>query len=451
MDDSTGNIVLLFVLIAAQALVSLVYAAFNNMRPAVLREQVEQERPSALRVLKLLDASSRLPITIAIVQTLITFAIVIHLTQNFLLPLNPGAGWAEAAMTLAIVLLLALALIVLGMLVPESVGSAYAEPLTLIFSRPAQWLNLILSPVTYLLVMVSRGISRLFGTSGLVNTVTEEEIMSLVTAGHTGGTIEEEEKEMIYSVLQLDQTAARELMTPRIDIVALEVNTPIMQALETVLDTGFSRIPIYEENIDNIVGVLYAKDLLNVLRQPTRDTFDTTPVRDLLRPAYFVPETKRADELLRELQNRKVHMAIVVDEYGGTSGLVTIENLVEEIVGDIMDEYDLHEEEELVQVSEDEYLIEASMNVDDVNEHLDLHIGEDEEEEYDETDSLGGFIYTRLGRVPHLGETIETKQVTLRVESLEGRRIRKVLLTLKRTSSSDDDSNDNASPLENAS
>lgn len=451
MDDSTGNLVLLFVLIAAQALVSLVYAAFNNMRPAVLREQAEQERPSALRVLKLLDASSRLPITISFIQTLITFAIVIHLTQNFLLPLNPSTGWAEAAMTLGIVLLLALALIVLGVLVPESVGSAYAEPLTLIFSRPAHWLNLILSPITYLLVLVSRGISRLFGTSGLVNTVTEEEIMSLVTAGHTGGTIEEEEKEMIYSVLQLDQTAARELMTPRIDIVALEVNTPILQALDTILDSGFSRIPVYEENIDNIVGVLYAKDLLNVLRQPSRDNLDSLLVRDLLRPAYFVPETKRADELLRELQNRKVHMAIVVDEYGGTSGLVTIENLVEEIVGDIMDEYDLHEEEELVQVSEDEYLIEASMNVDDVNEHLDLHIGEDEEDEYDETDSLGGFIYTRLGRVPHLGETIETKQVTLRVESLEGRRIRKVLLTLKRASASDEDSNDTSSPLENAS
>lgn len=451
MDDSTGNLVILFVLIAAQALVSLVYAAFNNMRPAVLREQVEQERPSALRVLKLLDASSRLPITISFVQTLITVAIVIHLTQSFLLPLNPGAGWAEAAMTLGIVLLLALALIVLGVLVPESVGSAYAEPLTLIFSRPAHWLNLILSPVTYLLVLVSRGISRLFGTSGLVNTVTEEEIMSLVTAGHTGGTIEEEEKEMIYSVLQLDQTAARELMTPRIDIIALEIDTPILQALEAILESGFSRIPVYKENIDNIVGVLYAKDLLNVLRQPSRDSFDSMPVSDLLRSAYFVPETKRADELLRELQNRKVHMAIVVDEYGGTSGLVTIENLVEEIVGDIMDEYDLHEEEELVQVSEDEYLIEASMNVDDVNEHLDLHIGEDEEEEYDETDSLGGFIYTRLGRVPHLGETIETKQATLRVESLEGRRIRKVLLTLKRASTSDEASSDSASPLENAS
>jgi len=269
----------------------------------------------------------------------------------------------------------------------------------------------------------------------LVNTVTEEEILSLVTEGNTDGTIQDNERQMIFSVLQLDQTNVREVMTPRIDIIAVDVHTPLSEAMNEFISSGFSRLPVFEENIDNIVGLLYAKDLLNLWRVGGMENGRT--VRDLVRPAHFVPETKLASELLRELQNRKVHMAIVVDEYGGTSGLVTIENLIEEIVGDIQDEYDINEEDEYEVDTDGIYTVDASMDLDDFNELLDVDL------EAPETDTLGGYIYMRLGHVPDEGEVIDTDELTLTVLSIDGRRIRKVQVEHKEIVDTESEDNDN--------
>jgi CBS domain containing-hemolysin-like protein len=266
-------------------------------------------------------------------------------------------------------------------------------------------------------------VASLFGGSELINTVTEEEIMTLVSAGHTDGTIEAGEKDMIYSVLQLNETWVRELMTPRIDIVALDVDSTVSDALTTLIESGFSRIPVYDENVDDLMGILYAKDLLGLWQRG--QTANGHSIRELLRPAYFVPETKRASELLRELQNRNVHMAIVVDEYGGTAGLVTIENLIEEIVGDIRDEFDQNEEDEYTQNASDEYIVDGSMNIDDLNELANLAL-EDEE-----NDTIGGYVNTALGRLPNVGDTIETDEMTLEVRELDGRRVKKVLVKIK--------------------
>jgi CBS domain containing-hemolysin-like protein len=209
----------------------------------------------------------------------------------------------------------------------------------------------------------------------------------------------------------------------------MDVTTSLEHAIQIFINTGFSRVPVYDDTIDNIVGLIYAKDILNLVAD---DDIEGKVVRDLVRSAYFVPESKPADELLREMQARKVHMAIVVDEYGGTSGIVTIENLIEEIIGDIRDEYDQNEQYEYIRNSDDEYIIDASMDLDDVNELLDTSF------DTSETDTLGGFIYQSIGRVPIVGETIETDELTLRVRSLEGRRIRKVLVKLKPRPQDDD-------------
>jgi putative hemolysin len=188
-------------------------------------------------------------------------------------------------------------------------------------------------------------------------------------------------------------------------------------ALDVVLSEGHSRIPVYEETIDKIVGLLYAKDLLVVWRD---NQSKERKVREIIRPAYFVPESKKAGSLLEELQQRRIHMAIVIDEYGGTAGLVTIEDLVEEIVGEIQDEYDPDEEAEYEKISDDEYLFDAAIHINDVNELLDVSLSDEE------SDTLGGYVLAMLGRVPLGGETFRENGLEIKVESITGRRIRKV-------------------------
>ena len=191
-----------------------------------------------------------------------------------------------------------------------------------------------------------------------------------------------------------------------------------MAALAAFVESGFSRIPVYEDSIDRVQGLLYAKDILTALKN--RADLESQAIRDLIRPAYFVLETKRADALLKELQAKNVHLAIVVDEYGGTSGLITIENLIEEIVGDIRDEHDFGEEEDYVEIGDGSYLIDASMDLDDLNALLDCAI------DTATADTLGGYIYLALGRVPKVNETIETDILSMTVLSIDGHRIRKV-------------------------
>jgi putative hemolysin len=433
LDDSSSLQALLVIsgLLIAHALVTLAFGAISNIRHNFLRELAEDGNKRAAQLLRLVDEGSKLQITYQLALALLKFAIasvaVIYLSTWFI---EQFAVAALLAHTLVIILAVSITL-TLGELVPEAIGSAYARELALWLS-PVIWvLVALLTPVSAVLLVFSRRISQLFASSELVNQVTEEEIMTLVESGHTGGTIEEEEKEMILSVLQLDETHASEVMVPRIDMQALEVDTPLEEARARFISSGFSRIPIYEENIDTICGVLYAKDLLTYWHNGNKEKIKS--IRDLMRPAHFVPETMPADELLKDLQKRRVHMAIVVDEYGGTAGLVTIENIIEEIIGDIQDEYDPEEEAEYVEIGVDEYMVDASIDLDDFNDLLDVDLPTED------SDTLGGFIYSYLERVPIIGEEMQYEDMmTLRVETVEGRRIRKVYVVRLRPQTDDD-------------
>ena len=416
MDDSSALLLLLFVLISIQGIVSLFTASLNNAHRATLREREESGDTSAKHILELTEGKLQLTMTVSLTRIILRFSIaVVLITLVLMSSVNVSNLLLISILTVIIGSSLTL---MLGDLVPEAIGTAYADGIARLAVQPMRALILLLSPLTTLLLLISRFISSLFGSAQLVNRVTEEEIMTLVNAGHTGGTIEEEEKDMIYSVLRLDETSARELMTPRMDIVALDVQNTIDEALSAFVESGFSRIPIYEESIDNVLGLLYAKDILTMLKD--KDKLESKTIRDLIRPSYFVPETKRADALLKELQGRNVHLAMVVDEYGGTSGLVTIENLIEEIVGDIRDEYDLDEEEDYIDKGDGVYLIEASMDLDDLNTLLNCSINTED------ADTLGGYIFLTLGRVPVANEVIETDILSMTVKSIDGRRIRKV-------------------------
>ena len=411
-------VILLVLALLLHAAVSLLHASLQSASRATMRDLADGGDARALGFLAIYKNPLRLSMSVTITHILTRMAIAVLLT----LLLNERFASGEPALDLlwaclAIVLGAGITLL-LGDLLPEALGSAYGEALLPLSIAPMRLLLTLVAPLTAAVLLLVRLISRVVGSQPLVNMVTEEEIMTLVNASHSGGVIEDEEKDMIASVLQLGETSARELMTPRIDIVALDVNESIMAALAAFVESGFSRIPVYEDSIDNVLGLLNAKDILTLLQN--RDDLRSQPVRDLIRPTYFVPETKHADALLKEMQAENVHLAIVVDEYGGTSGLVTIENLIEEIIGDIRDEYDFGEEAEYVAVDDGSYLIEGGMDLDDLNTLLDVGI------DTAAADTLGGYIYLVLGRVPQTGETIETDILSMTVLSIDGHRIRKV-------------------------
>ncbi len=426
MDEgSLSNFAIFLLLLALHAAITLAYAALINVRQAPLREHADAGDKRAQRIIKLTTGTTRLHTAYQLSLILLRFAIAAWVTITLIEPVVTQLPTLPPLLIYIVLLFLFASItLVFGDVVPESIGSAYGDTLAFWVIGSMQGLVLLLNPIVAVLLAIGRMFSGAFGSSQHVSAVTEEEIMTLVNAGHTGGTIEEEEKAMIYSVLQLDQTVAREVMIPRIDMVSLAIDTSLEEALRTFIDSGYSRIPVYEDNIDNIKGLLYAKDLLGLFHNGGREKHPS--IQDLIRPAYFVPENKKADELLKELKAQKIHIAMVVDEYGGTAGLVTIENLIEEIVGDIVDEYDMNEEAEYIQESENEYLVDASIDLDDFNELCQVDLPTED------SDTLGGFIYTWLGRVPRIGETIETGHLIMRVESIEGRRIRKVHVTLQR-------------------
>jgi CBS domain containing-hemolysin-like protein len=232
--------------------------------------------------------------------------------------------------------------------------------------------------------------------------------------------LEADERDMISGIFELSERPAREVMVPRVDVAAEPREATIGQVLDRVLATGYSRIPIYNETIDNVVGVVYAKDMLRHLR----DGKLADPVEPIARTPSFVPDTKKVDELLQELQQSRIHVAIVVDEYGGTAGLVTIEDILEEIVGEIRDEFDVNEEQLIERVDESVSVVDARVSIRDVNEELDLHL------DPDEFDTLGGLVYHELGGVPSEGDEVRVNGCLVTVLSTEGRRIKKLRVAL---------------------
>ncbi len=435
MDEgSLSSVLVLVILIALHSVVELAYAAVTNSRRTPLKEQSDKGDKRAARILKLVDDLPRLNITKQILLLLLRFAIVAVATVRLAEPLlhiqdSAGRVLVPEVGFIAVLLPAALVTYILGELIPQVFGQAYADRLAPILTSPMRVIVFILSPLVSVLLSMSRTLTRVTGGEEIAKAVTDEEIMTLVDVGQQGGTIENEEKEMIYSVLQFGETLAREMMVPRPDITAVEINQPLREAIHMFIDSGHSRIPVYDGEIDDVKGLLYAKDLLKLLA----DGGDLQKqISALMRPAYFVPETKRADTLFKEMQERKVHLAVIVDEYGGTAGLVTIEDLVEEIVGDIKDEYDINEEAEYTQLGENEYVVDGGMNLEDVNELLDIELPDDE------NDSIGGYIYSKLGHVPEVGETIDEPALLMRIDEVENRRIRKVYIVKREAPKADE-------------
>ncbi len=324
--------------------------------------------------------------------------------------------WSDVGVSAAVgliwLLLLAIQIVARGWALrqPETVALSIARTVDLV--------AVVLAPLS---ILLRRLASSARGDEDEVTAesvfLSEDGLRFLIHVGEGEGVIEEDEKQMIAGIFEFGETTVREIMVPRLDIVAVEVTAPLSQALDLIIGNGHSRIPVYEDSIDHLLGVLYAKDLLLCLRDGSQDI----SVRQLLRKAYFVPQSKKLDELFEEMQAHRIHMALAVDEYGGTAGLVTIEDLLEEIVGEIQDEYD-SEEPQLKKLAPEIYIFNARYDIDEVSRLIDVDLSAGREN----IDTLGGFIYSQLGRVPEQGESIQFKDWRFTVLSVDSRRIEEV-------------------------
>ncbi|TME81649.1 MAG: HlyC/CorC family transporter [Chloroflexi bacterium] len=408
--------------------------ALVSVRRSRVDQLVEEGNEGARRVRRLIDEPGRFLAVAQLGLTVLGFFAsaftAVTLTRDlatFLTRLGIGTDTADGIALLVVTIILALFTIVFGELVPKTLALAHPERFAMTLAGPIDFLARIFAPLIALLTGITAAVARVFGAEVRPEAqISAEELMLIVERGGEQGVLEAEEEQMIHAVIELGDRRLHEVMIPRIAIVALPASASLDEAISVVVEEGHSRIPIFEESIDQVIGILYAKDLLPILKNGS----EARPaLRSLLRTPVFVPESMTIDDLLHEFQRRKVHIAIVLDEYGGTAGLVTIEDLLEEIVGEIQDEYDV-EEPMLVRLSTDEVRIDGRADVDELAEAFDTELGLEDGAEYD---TVGGLIFHRLGGVPKPGDQVSVDGLILTVESTDGRRVGKVLAVRQKT------------------
>jgi CBS domain containing-hemolysin-like protein len=398
-----GMVVILFtagLLAAAKAALARIQAGYYHSR-------LDNLEGGETRIIKLLDdypqteASLRLSL---MVTRFLAAGLLIQILLNT--ESNPGI-WLLILILFGLAVILAMLEWGFSLLVIKDPGSWSRKLWLLVFL-----VTRIFSPLISILFLFTRDLEELRKNQNLVS---EDKLKTLVDESHRNGLLEKDEQKMIHSVFRLDETYTREIMVPRIDIMAIDVEMPLSEAVRQFVDSGYSRIPVYQTKIDNIVGMLYAKDLLEIYENGDYQG----GISNLLREAYCVPETKLINELLADMQKKRIHQAIVVDEYGGVAGIVTLEDIIEEIFGDIQDEYD--EEETLyITIGPGEYIFQGKIDIDDLNLILNSSLPNDE------ADTLGGLVYCRLGHVPNPGEVVQFDDLLIKVEQVEEHRIIKV-------------------------
>ncbi len=381
-----------------------------------MKSLMEKEKEKAPLLSLWAEDPNRLLVTILVGNNIANVAASVLFTVILLRLLGPMATGRAAALSIGMMTFL---ILVFGEITPKTYARQNAEGIALRTLGLLKFLSQALSPLVKLLVFMANVVIRLLG--GKIAQpgpfMTEEDIRGMLSVGEDEGVLEEEEKEMIDSIFKFGDTKVQEVMVSRLDIVAVEAGRNLTDILKAALEAGHSRIPVFEKEIDNIIGVLYVKDLLSLWGQKDEGKLK---IKNLARTPYFVPETKKVDELLREFQKKKIHLAIVVDEYGGTAGLVTLEDLLEEIVGEIEDEYD-EKREEIKILEEGVALIDGKMDIGEVNERLKINLPEKEGVE-----TVAGFVVDYLGQVPQAGEELTYDNLHISVVEAERRRVVRV-------------------------
>lgn len=407
--DTTGQLIMLVMLLFFSAFFSASETALMSLSKIRIRHMVDEGIKGAPLIQDLVDQPSKMLGAILIGNNIVNIgasALATSLAMDHFG--SAGIGIATGLMTLFV--------LIFGEITPKSLAAQNSEKLSLAVVRIIQFLTVIFSPLLFVLLKFTSLFVRLLGGDGNTERpfITEEELRTMVQVGHEEGVLEGEEKKMIYNVFEFGDAQVREVMTPRMDMIAIDAEATYEDIVEKFKIEQFSRMPVYEENTDNIIGILYLKDLFFYEGAP--EDFD---VHAFLRKPLFTYEFIGTTELFNQMKRGRVPMAIVLDEYGGTAGIATMEDLVEEIVGEIHDEYDLHEQEIEV-IKEDEYIVEGSTKIDLVNEMLGINI------ESEEFDSIGGFVVGELGRMAEVGDTVSYQSITFEVEEIDKNRIERL-------------------------
>jgi len=396
--------------------------ALISIRRSRLEHLVAEGRTAARLIQQALDQPERILVSIQAINTTLAMAAMASATLFF--SVRTAMNWPQMLLGLVAASILYL---LFGEIVPKTVARRHSDRTALVLIRPVTVMSRLVFPLVIFLVWLGNIIVRLIpGLQPLTRNpyITEEEIKELVEKGEEMGDLEEDEREMVTAIFDLDRRVAREVMVPRVAVKAADVNHPLDDIIDMLISTGFTRIPVYEGSLDNVVGVLHAKDLLRYLRHG-RQGFN---LRALMRPGYFVPENKNAKTLLEEMRSKRIPFAVVVDEYGGTAGVVTLEDLIEEIVGEIRDEYDV-EEENIITLTDDVVLVNGKAPIEEVNDELEIDIPT---EEYD---SVGGFVVGLFGHPPDAGDEVTWQNIRFVVESVGPNRVHLVRILVDRESS----------------
>ena len=422
--DSNDTIlfIVLIVLLALSAFFSSAETALTTVNRIRIRNLADEGNKNAKTVLKITDDSSKMLTAILIGNNIVNLS-----AASLTTTLAYSLGGSMVAIASGI---LTVAILLFGEITPKTLATIHAEKVSLAYAPIIHIFMKIMTPFVFIINGLTNIVLFILRVdpNDHKRAMTENELRTIVNVSHEDGVIESEEKEMIYNVVDLGDAKAKDVMVPRVHVTFADVNCTYEELIDIFREDKFTRLPIYEDTTDNVIGTINMKDLL--LYDNTKEFH----IRDILREAYFTYEYKSISELLVEMRQASFNIAIVLDEYGETSGLITLEDILEEIVGEIHDEYDENEEDFFSKISDTEYLVEGSVNLDDFNDRLELNL---ESEEYD---SLGGFIIEHLDRLPELGDSVTTSDgIRLIVESLDKNRIEKVHVYLPEKSESDED------------
>ena len=410
-----GELIVLVICIFLAAMASGTETALTSVNRLRVRHLAEDGSAKALVLQRLSRDPNRFLGTVLVTNT---FALIVASTCATLLGTQLLPHQWGLAGDAAVSFLLSIFLLIFAEITPKTLAVRNADRVALQVAGIVDRLASLMKPILWFITIVSRALVP--GPHRMGPYVTEAELMTLLNVSEEQGVIEEEEREMIHGIIEIGDKLVREVMVPRTDMAAVSVDASLDEIAQTIQAKGHTRLPVYESGIDQVIGIVHAKD---VLRHYSRGTKDFS-VRAILRPILTTPEQKKVDELLHEMRKKKSHMMLVVDEYGGTAGIVTLEDVLEEIVGEIRDEYDIAEEEPIVWISDREVLVDARFPMDELNEMLDLGITESEE-----YDSVGGYVNFALGAIPGAGATFDIAGKHWLVESVSGHRVVRVRLT----------------------
>ena len=417
MDSSTSNsiqIVLLIILLIGSGFFSASETALMSLSKIKMRHMEEDGVKGAKLVSTLIEDSNRLLTSILIGNNIVNIAATSITTSLFTAMLGAqGVAIATGLMTVLV--------LIFGEITPKTISANNPEKASLVVAKPIKFFVTILTPIVWIFNIITKVIFKLFGVDdkGVKPFITEEELKTMVNVSHEEGLLEMEEREIINNVFEFGDMQAKEAMVQRLDIVAIDMEDSYEEIIDLFKTEKLSRMPVYEETIDDIIGILNIKDII-FLSDEEIENFD---IKKYMREAFFTYEFKKITQLLEEMKKDKSQMAIVVDEYGGTAGLITIEDLVEVIVGDIEDEYD-EEEDEIQVISPNEFLVDGSTKISDVNEILNIEL------ESEEFDSIGGYIIGYIIHIPEENEIIEMDNIKFNIESVDKNRIKKIRIML---------------------